>query len=215
MIKNYKNQIPPLTGRKYVIETDASDNSTITDVTEYIEEGTSFGANDIQGVCIIECTHTKSDTRHDLNTENVAVENIKFTATDNFNPGDTVYLNNVLMTVLNLTDNLVDCFKTGDVVFGFVKDNNLYLLTTGCDPIYLIRCNSPVESTDMPGFKYVQDYTVQGMTADYTLDAYIASGSHNGIWRVETATNKIRVWFMVTPSVNLYIGVAVHKSKGV
>lgn len=92
MIKNYVDEIPPADGRKYLIETEGTD-STITDVTQYEQEGSIFGASDIQGVCIMEVTHSKTGTTHNLTCENLRAENIKFRATAQFNTDDAVYVN--------------------------------------------------------------------------------------------------------------------------
>lgn len=44
---DYKDFIPPESGKKYIITTDASGFSTIQDATEYTQEGDTFGASDI------------------------------------------------------------------------------------------------------------------------------------------------------------------------
>lgn len=99
MIKHYVDEIPPADGRKYLIETEGSD-STITDVTQYEQEGSTFGASDIQGVCIMEVTHSKTGTTHNLTCENLRAENIKFRATAQFNTGDTIFVNGTHFGVL-------------------------------------------------------------------------------------------------------------------
>ena len=46
MKKSFKDQIPPAGGRKYRITANADGTSGIEDVTEYQQEGTSFGAKE-------------------------------------------------------------------------------------------------------------------------------------------------------------------------
>ncbi len=50
MSKVYTDQIPPETGRKYRISGNADGTSSITDVTEYLQEGTPWGAADANEV---------------------------------------------------------------------------------------------------------------------------------------------------------------------
>lgn len=44
---DYKDYIPPESGKRYIITTDFQGYSTIQDATEYTQEGDTFGANDI------------------------------------------------------------------------------------------------------------------------------------------------------------------------
>ena len=44
---DYKDYIPPESGKRYIITTDSQGYSTIQDATEYTQEGDTFGANDI------------------------------------------------------------------------------------------------------------------------------------------------------------------------
>ena len=44
---DYKDYIPPKSGKRYIITTDSQGYSTIQDATEYTQEGDTFGANDI------------------------------------------------------------------------------------------------------------------------------------------------------------------------
>ena len=44
---DYKDFIPPETGKKYKITTDSLGFSTIEDVTDYTQTGDTFGASDI------------------------------------------------------------------------------------------------------------------------------------------------------------------------
>ena len=44
---DYKDYIPPESGKRYIITTDSQRYSTIQSATEYTQEGDTFGANDI------------------------------------------------------------------------------------------------------------------------------------------------------------------------
>ena len=44
---DYKDYIPPESGKRYIITTDSQGYSTIQDATEYTQEGDTFGAGDI------------------------------------------------------------------------------------------------------------------------------------------------------------------------
>ena len=44
---DYKDYIPPESGKRYIITTNSQGYSTIPDATEYTQEGDTFGANDI------------------------------------------------------------------------------------------------------------------------------------------------------------------------
>ena len=79
-VKHYKDEIPPSSGRVYQIVTNGS-TSSITDVTKYQQEGSGFGAADVNAACVLECNYSKSGTVHQLVTQNATSENIKFFAT--------------------------------------------------------------------------------------------------------------------------------------
>lgn len=57
-VKHYVDEIPPASGRVYAITSDG-ETSTITDVTQYEQEGSGFGAADVNAVCLLECNYTK------------------------------------------------------------------------------------------------------------------------------------------------------------
>ena len=45
-MKTFVDQVPPETGRKYSIAANPDGTSSITDVTQYIQQGTAWGASD-------------------------------------------------------------------------------------------------------------------------------------------------------------------------
>lgn len=47
---DYQNFIPDENGRRYIITDDGSGYQTIQDVTNYLQRGTNFGANDINAI---------------------------------------------------------------------------------------------------------------------------------------------------------------------
>lgn len=123
--KHYKDAIPSSAGRVYMIN---GVSSTIEDATEYEQEGTPFGAGDVCAVCVLECDHAKEGTVHQLTTENVLSENIKFIANGDFAAGDTFAFNGVTMDARTMDNGALPdgCFKTGVVVTAFVKNGGLY-----------------------------------------------------------------------------------------
>ena len=59
---DYKDFIPPESGKRYIITTDSQGYSTIQDATEYTQEGDTFGASDI---------NTTNDTINNLTAADV------------------------------------------------------------------------------------------------------------------------------------------------
>ena len=125
--KHYLDDIPSSPERVYRIETNGN-VSKIIDVTEYEQKGSTFGADDVNKACTLECDYKKEGNKHCLTTPNVASENIKFFATEPFNRGDVFTFNGE--TVVAKTTNgqalgknffvantIVECNKRGDVLF--------------------------------------------------------------------------------------------------
>ena len=126
-VKHFVDEIPPSTGRRYLIETDG-DTSTITDVTMYERIGTGFGAADVNCTCVLECNYAKNGTVHQLTTENVLSENIKFFATSAFRSGDTFAFNGTAVTAQTTdghalgtnffaANTIVECRKRGNILY--------------------------------------------------------------------------------------------------
>ena len=126
-VKHFVDEIPPSTGRVYQIMTDGN-TSKITDITNYQQIGTGFGANDVNCTCVLECNYAKSGTVHKLTTENTASENIKFFATAAFNRGDTITFNGTAVTAQTtdgqplstnfvIANTVVECRKKGNVLY--------------------------------------------------------------------------------------------------
>lgn len=126
-VKHYVDEIPPSEGRTYQITTDGS-SSKITDVTNYQQIGTGFGASDVNSTCILECNYEKSGTVHKLTTDNTASENIKFYTTSAFTRGDTFTFNGVAVTAMTtdgktlgtnffVANTVVECHKYGNALY--------------------------------------------------------------------------------------------------
>lgn len=126
-VKHYVDEIPPSSGRTYRIVTSGA-TSTISDITEYEQLGTTFGATDINSTCVLECNYAKDGTVHKLTTDNKASENIKFYATSAFKRGDTFTFNGSVVTAqttdgraLNtnifVANTVVECQKKGNVLY--------------------------------------------------------------------------------------------------
>lgn len=147
--KQYKDSIPPSTGRSYLITTNQDGTSKIEDVTEYVQEGTPFGTADVNESCIIEAEYSvekdPTDTSnrrqiHKLVTPNTTARNLKFEVAfpSNYNVGDIFTLNgeqidarlfdgNALPQDYFSTDNerrinVVSCFKGSDGALYFTPN---------------------------------------------------------------------------------------------
>lgn len=131
-IKHYLDDIPVSEGRVYVITTSGG-KSTIKDVTEYEQKGSSFGAGDVNCIGVLECNYSKKGTVHALTTENILSENIKFFATSAFTRGDTFTFNGVAVTARTVDGKNLDTnfFVANSIVDCFRKDNNLYFGSSG------------------------------------------------------------------------------------
>ena len=130
MVKHYVDAIPSTDERTYRINIDG-DNSTITDTTEYEQVGSTFGAADVNGACVLECNYTYDRGVHHLTTENTSSENIKFYATESFRKGDEFMFNGAWIATktydgLELGDNF---FVANTMVECRRKNNTLYFTT--------------------------------------------------------------------------------------
>ncbi len=126
-VKHYKDEIPPSSGRVYQITTNGS-TSTITDVTRYSQEGSGFGAADVNAVCVLECNYSKKGNVHALTTQNTTSENIKFFATFDYKRGDTFTFNGVTVAAKTVDGFALDngFFKANALVECFMENNVLY-----------------------------------------------------------------------------------------
>lgn len=126
-IKHYLDDIPSSSERVYRIETNGN-VSTITDITEYEQKGSTFGADDVNKGCTLECEYAKDGTVHRLTTPNERSENIKFFATAPFNKGDTFTFNGKTFVAKTtngqelgsnffVANTIVECNKRNDVLY--------------------------------------------------------------------------------------------------
>lgn len=126
-VKHFVDEIPPSTGRVYQIQTNGQ-TSTITDVTQYSQEGSGFGAADVNAACVLECNYVKNNHTHQLITPNGTSENIKFFATAAYERGDVFTFNGASVTAKTFdgeelddgffkANTLVECFLKGDVLY--------------------------------------------------------------------------------------------------
>ena len=218
MIKHYVDEVPPVSGRKYNIETDQDNKSTITDVTEYTQEGSSFGATDICAIGIIEVIHSKSGTVHNLITSNSTAENIKFKAVSTmpYVEGDTFLFNNVAYVGKTLRgENLPNGCFAGDVwVFGILDHvNHILFIDVPAVPLNRIyRCNDASPSSDKPGYKYVKEISFPGMTADVQSIGHVSAGTYNAPWGIDTLTDKVQLWFEKQPASSVYVTITFIKT---
>ena len=134
-VKHYVDAIPSTDKRTYRINIDG-DNSTITETTTYEQVGSTFGAADVNGGCVLECNYAKVGTVHQLSTENVSSENIKFYATAPFNKGDKFTFNGVAVTAQTtdgsslgskffVANTMVECRRKGNVLYFASATNSI------------------------------------------------------------------------------------------
>ena len=94
----------------------------------YEQVGSGFGAADVNSTCVLECNYAKSGTIHNLTTDNVSSENIKFYATSDFERGDTFTFNGVAVTARTtagqalgkhffVANSVVECRRYGNVLY--------------------------------------------------------------------------------------------------
>ena len=131
-VKHYVDDIPVSEGRVYVITTSGG-KSTIKDVTEYEQKGSSFGAGDVNCIGVLECNYSKEGAVHVLTTKNVLSENIKFFATSGFTRGDTFTFNGDAVTARTVDGKELDTnfFVANSIVECFRKDNGLFFSSSG------------------------------------------------------------------------------------
>ena len=98
MVKEYKDALPPDTGREYQIKDNENGTKNITDVTSYAVEGSKFGAFDVLAGCVLEYTHSKRGTVHNFVNPNAAAENGKAKMTADVKAGDTFSVNGTPVT---------------------------------------------------------------------------------------------------------------------
>lgn len=124
-VKHYVDEIPPSGGRSYKVNGVAS---TIEDVTAYQQEGSGFGAADVNATCVLECNYFKSGTVHTLTTQNTASENLKFYATAAYNRGDTFTLNGMAIAAKTLNGEALDTnfFKANSMVECLLRNSTLF-----------------------------------------------------------------------------------------
>ena len=75
-----------------------------------------------------------------------------------------------------------------------------------------IRCNNTVENTEKTGYNYMQEISLQGITDKYWIDGFISAGTYNGIWAVESLTDKIRLWFLTKPATSVFVTITYFKT---
>lgn len=140
-VKHYVDEIPSTAERTYRI-TINGDKSTIVDTTIYEQEGTMFGAADVNSTCLLECAYAKSGKVHQLTTDNTTSENIKFFATSAFERGDTFTFNGVAVAArttdgkeLNanffIANTIVECFRKDNVLYFGNSSNSIVDDSTG------------------------------------------------------------------------------------
>lgn len=98
MVKEYKNAVVPETGRVYSIADAGDGKSKIVDSTEYTQEGSTFGAEDILSGCEMEFTHSKLGTVHNFENPNATAFLGRAKMTADVGSGDTFTVNGVAVT---------------------------------------------------------------------------------------------------------------------
>lgn len=128
MIKKYQDEIPPVSGRVYGIESMDGDLSRIIDATQYLQAGVEFKAEDICATCLLECAYAHDGKVHALTTPNNSAENIKFYATSPYKRGDTFTFNGTPMVAITMDGYALDSnfFKAGCMVECRVRNGVLF-----------------------------------------------------------------------------------------
>lgn len=128
MTKEYRDEIPPSTGRVYSIEKTAGNLSRIVDATQYTQAGVEFKAEDVCASCVLECNYAYSNGTHVLTHPNDGVQNLKFHATHGYQSGDTITLNGQTMSALTADGLPLDngYFAADTLVRCFVESSNLF-----------------------------------------------------------------------------------------
>ena len=140
-VRHYVDEVAPSGGRVYEITDASGGGKHITDVTEYVTEGTAWGAGDVQDNCLLECNYSKTGTIHALTTENTLSVNLRFTATAVWNEGDALTLTGTTMTCkLKNGDSLpggawesgavVTCYKAGNTLYFDLPNTQSYTHTS-------------------------------------------------------------------------------------
>lgn len=93
MQKAYVDFIPPEAGREYQLTQLPSGNTQITDQTQYVQRGASWGSSDILSGCEMEFTHSKSGTVHNFVNPNTQAAKGRAKLTANIEAGDTFQVN--------------------------------------------------------------------------------------------------------------------------
>lgn len=76
-----------------------------------------------------------------------------------------------------------------------------------------IRCNNTTANTEKTGYNFKQEVAVPGITADYWVDAQVSGGNYYGLYQVESAADKLILWFTTKPATSVYITVVYIKTE--
>ena len=69
----------------------------------------------------------------------------------------------------------------------------------------IVRLNNTIESSEKPGFNWMQEVAVPGSSETHGVISFISTGSYNFRYAVETLENKIRLWFNQKPVNTTYM----------
>ena len=73
-----------------------------------------------------------------------------------------------------------------------------------------VTCNAPVEDTSISGYNWKQEVAWSGVTANHAIgNVYVSSGTYNATYRVDTAADKIILYFSTKPATSVKIMVTV------
>lgn len=138
MQKEYKDYIPPESGKEYALTATSTGRTKIEDVTQYAQEGASWGAADILSGCEMEFTHSKSGSVHNLTNPNANAVRGRAKMTADVAEGDTWTVNGKPVTAYmgteDATASMAGQAYTGKWVTFVIEDETLNLLASPCIP---------------------------------------------------------------------------------
>lgn len=174
-VKHYVDEIPPYGGRTYKIN---GVTSTVEDVTAYQQEGSGFGAADVNATCVLECNYTKNGTVHELTTQNTTTENLKFYTTAAYNRGDTFMLNGITLDAKTLGGHSLDTnfFQANTMVECFLRNGTLFF--TGQNRIDAAA--NLLNNSDFTNPINQREQTTYSTSGQYTFDRWMLTAPSGG-----------------------------------
>ena len=81
------------------------------------------------------------------------------------------------------------------------------LVQTNAAKFFHIRLNNTTSTKEKQGFYWAQEVSAPGVTSEYFAIAFVSSGTYPATYIVETAENKLRLWFETRPGTSTYVDI--------